>query len=316
MLSLEDVRAARQRIRPYIVHTPLLRVSALDEVLGCEAYLKPENLQRTGSFKLRGALNALLCLSEDEKRRGIVACSSGNHAQGVACAAKILGMDAVIVMPENVNPVKLEGTVSYGARVVLAGTKSSERDAKAEEIMKSEHRTLIHPYANEMVKAGQGTIALEILEDEPAIETIVAPIGGGGMVSGIATAAKGLGKEIRVIGAEPEGAPRYRLSREAGHPVFLDHVDTIADGTRTDHADAGNFAIIEQRVDELVSVSDDEIRAAMRLIVTAAKLVAEPSSVMPVAAAHGGKLRLRRDEKVAFVLSGGNNDMSLLKSVL
>lgn len=316
MLSLEDVKAARERIRPYIIHTPLLRIPALDGILGCEVYLKPENLQRTGSFKLRGALNALLCLSEQERRSGVVACSSGNHAQGVACAAKLLDVDAVIVMPENVNPVKLEGTVSYGAKVVLAGTQSSVRDAKAEEIMRSEERTLIHPYANDRVKAGQGTIGLEILEDNPDIETIIVPIGGGGMISGIATAAKGIKREVRMIGVEPEGAPRYRLSREAGHPVWLDHVDTIADGTRTDHADAGNFPIIEERVDELVSVLDDDIRAAMRLVVSAAKLVAEPSSVMPVAAAQSGKLRLRPDEKVAFVISGGNNDLSLLKTVL
>lgn len=316
MLSLEDVRAAKERIHPYIIRTPLLRVPALDGVLGCEVYLKPENLQRTGSFKIRGALNALLCLSEQERKGGVVACSSGNHAQGVACAAELLGVDAVIVMPENVNPVKLEGTVSYGAKVILAGTQSSVRDAKAEEIKRTEGRTLIHPYANDYVKAGQGTIGLEILEDNPNIETIVVPIGGGGMISGIATAAKGIHRTVRIIGAEPEGAPRYRLSREAGHPVWLDHVDTIADGTRTDHADAGNFPIIEERVDELVSVSDSDIRTAMRLIVSAAKLVAEPSSVMPAAAAQAGRLKLRPDEKTVFVISGGNNDLSLLKTVL
>lgn len=316
MLTIEDVKAARYRISPYVVHTPLLRVPALDMALGCEVYLKPENLQRTGSFKLRGAVNALLSLSDEERRRGVVACSSGNHAQGVACAAKLLGIDAVIVMPENCNPAKLEGTKSYGAKVLLAGTLSSERDAKAEEIMRTEGRTLIHPYANNYVKAGQGTIGLEILEELPEADTLVVPVGGGGLISGISTAAKGIKQTVRIIGTEPTGAARYRLSREAGHPVWLDHVDTIADGTRTDHADTENFAIMEKLVDGLVSVTDDEIRAAMCLSVTAAKLVAEPSSSMPMASALSGKLKFNPNEKVVFVISGGNNDMTLLKSVL
>lgn len=316
MLSIEDVKAARQRISPYIVRTPLLRMPALDTALGCEVYLKPENLQRTGSFKLRGAVNALLSLSDEERKKGVVACSSGNHAQGVACAAKLLGADAVIVMPENCNPTKLAGTKSYGAQVVLAGTLSSERDAKAEEIMRTEGRILIHPYANKYVKAGQGTVGLEILEELPDVDTIVVPVGGGGLISGISTAAKGIKQAVRIVGTEPTGASRYRLSREAGHPVWLDHVDTIADGTRTDHADAENFTIMEKRVDEFVSVTDDEIRAAMRLTATVAKLVAEPSSSMPVAAALSGKLKFKPNEKVVFVISGGNNDMALLKSVL
>lgn len=316
MLSIEDVKAARRRISPYIVRTPLLRVPALDAALGCRVYLKPENLQRTGSFKIRGAVNALLSLSGEEHKRGVVACSSGNHAQGVACAAKLLGIDAVIVMPENCNPTKLEGTKSYGAEVLLTGTLSSERDAKAEEIMRTEGRTLIHPYANNYVKAGQGTIGLEILEDLPDVDAIVVPVGGGGLISGISTAAKGIKQTVRIAGTEPAGASRYRLSREAGRPVWIDHVDTIADGTRTDHADAENFAIMEKLVDDFVSVTDDEIRAAMCLTVTAAKLVAEPSSSMPVASALSGKLRFGPEEKVVFVISGGNNDMALLKSVL
>ena len=316
MISYDDILQARERISPYVFHTPLLRVPAMDSILGCKVYLKPENLQKTGSFKLRGATNAILALSDEQKTRGVVACSSGNHAQGVACAAQLLGLDAVIVMPENANPVKLAGTKAYGAEVVLAGTLASERDAKAAEIMETEGRTLIHPYANDFVKAGQGTIGLEIMEDEPEMDVIVTPIGGGGMISGIATAAKGKKPGIRIIGTEPEGAPRYRLSREAKQPVSLSHVETIADGTRTDHADPGNFEIIEQLVDQLISVTDDEIRAAMKLTVSAAKLVAEPSSSMPVAAALAHKLPVSPDEKVCFVISGGNNDLTLLKSIL
>lgn len=316
MIAYQNVLDAQKRISPYITHTPLLRVPAMDATLGCRVYLKPENLQITGSFKIRGAINAMLCLTDAQKKNGVVCCSSGNHAQGVACAARLLGLDAVIVMPENVNPVKLAGTKSYGAKVLLAGTRSSERDAKADELVQQEGRTLIHPYANDYVRAGQGTIALELLQDEPDIDTIVAPVGGGGLLSGIATAAKAIKPGIRIVGAEPTGAPRYGASRAAKKPVWLETVDTIADGTRTDHADPENFKMIEQLVNTLVAVSDDDIRAAMQLTVLAAKVVAEPSSSMPAAAALSKKLTVRPDEKVCFVISGGNVDPVLLKAVL
>ena len=246
----------------------------------------------------------------------MMSSASSEPGNGDSTKQSRLGLDAVIVMPENANPVKLAGTKAYGAKVVLAGTLASVRDAKASEIMETEGRTQIHPYANDFVKAGQGTIGLEIMEDEPEMDVIVAPIGGGGMISGIATAAKGTKPGIRVIGTEPEGAPRYRLSREAKKPISLSHVETIADGTRTDHADPGNFEIIEQLVDDLISVTDDEIRHAMKLTVSTAKLVAEPSSSMPVAAALAHKLPVSPDDKVCFVISGGNNDLALLKSIL
>lgn len=316
MITYQDVLAAQQRIAPYTAHTPLLRVPALDAALGCQVYLKPENLQITGSFKIRGAANAMLSLTDAQKESGVVCCSSGNHAQGVACAAKLLGLDAVIVMPENANPVKLAGTKSYGAKVLLAGTRSSERDAKADELVRQEGRTLIHPYANDYVRAGQGTVAVEILQDEPDIDTIVVPVGGGGLLSGIATAAKAIRPGIRIVGAEPTGAPRYSASREAKKPVWLEQVETIADGTRTDHADPDNFEMIERLVDVLVAVTDEDIRAAMKLTVLSAKVVAEPSSSMPVAAALSKKLAVRPDEKVCFVISGGNIDPALLKEVL
>ncbi len=316
MITYQDVLDAQNRIAPYIAHTPLLRVPALDAALGCRVYIKPENFQITGSFKIRGAANAMLCLTDVQKKSGVVCCSSGNHAQGVACAARLLGLDAVIVMPENVNPVKLAGTKSYGAKVVLAGTRSSERDEKANALVEQEGRTLIHPYANDYVRAGQGTMAIEILQDEPEIDTIVAPVGGGGMLSGIATAAKAIKPGIRIVGTEPTGASRYGASRAAQKPVWLDRVDTIADGTRTDHADPDNFEVIERLVDTLVAVTDDDIRAAMQRTVLAAKMVAEPSSSMPLAAALSKKLKVHPDEKVCFVISGGNIDPALLKEVL
>lgn len=316
MLTLLDIQAAQKRISPHISRTPLLRVPALDKILGCEVYLKPENLQNTGSFKIRGATNRLLTLTEEERKRGVVCASSGNHAQGVACAAQKLGIDALIVMPSNCNPVKLAGVKSYGGKAILAGTLSSERDAKVAELVATEGRVEVHPYADFYVKAGQGTMGIEILEDLPELDAVVVSIGGGGMISGVATSVKGLRPSTKVIGMEPTGAPRYAISRKAGKPMYLDKVDTIADGTRTDHADPGNFEIIERLVDELVSVSDDEIRAAMKEIVATAKIVAEPSSVMGVGAAIAGKLSVKPTDRVCFIISGGNNDLSLLAQAI
>lgn len=316
MIKLNDVREAAERIRGYVLRTPLLRVPALDELLGCEVYLKPENLQHTGSFKLRGATNCILSLRDEEKKRGIVACSSGNHAQGVACAAKRCGIDAVIIMPTDCNPVKLEGVKSFGAKVLLVGTLGSEREAKARELMETEGRTQVHPYANDHIRAGQGTVGLEILEDEPEMDVVVAPIGGGGLITGVSTAVKGVKPEIRVIGMEPEGAPRYFRSREEKKPVALSKVDTIADGTRTDHAEPENFEAIERLVDTLVTVSDEEIKKAMKVIASKAKIVAEPSSVMGIGAALGEKLPVQKTDKVCFVLSGGNNDLAQLAEIL
>lgn len=316
MITLEDVLDAKTRIDEYIIRTPLLRVPALDKFLNCQVYLKPENLQYTGSFKLRGATNSILALSEEEKERGVVCSSSGNHAQGLACAANRLGIKATIVMPENCNPIKLENVREFGAEVLLVGKLASERDRKVKEIVKDEKKTEVHPYADKYVKAGQGTMALEILEDEPDMDIIVAPIGGGGLISGVSVASKGKKKSIRIIGAEPEGARRYGLSLEKGEPIALDKVDTIADGTRTDHANPSNFEIISKYVDDISYASDDEIRQAMKLVIQKAKIVAEPSSVLGIAAVINRDLNIKKSDKVCFVISGGNNDLNLLREIL
>lgn len=316
MLQLKDVLEARERIADYIVHTPLLRVEELDEVLGCQVYLKPENLQRTGSFKVRGASSRMLLMGEKEKENGVVTASSGNHAKAVAFVAGRMGIRATVVMPENPNPAKLEGIRRYGAEVLFEGTQTGERQAKARQLVAERGDTLIHSHADFYVLAGQGTIALEILEDEPEMDVIVSPIGGGGLISGIATAAKGTNPSVRVYGAEPESAPRYAESLAAGEPMTIQTRFTIADGTRCNHADAENFEIIRQRVDGLAAVSEEKIMEAMRLCVSEAKIVAEPSSVMGLAAALEGKLPVKRDEKVCFVLTGGNNDLKLLEQVL
>lgn len=313
MITRSDVLAARERIAPHVLRTPLLRVPALDEALGCEVYLKPENLQHTGSFKLRGATNKLLSLTGEERRRGVVCCSSGNHAQGVACAAKRLGVDAVIVMPTDCNPVKLAGVKALGGEVLLVGTTSSERDAKAKELVAREGRAEVHPYGDDDVRAGQGTVGLEILEDRPDIDAVVAPIGGGGLLTGIATALEG---KTRVIGVEPAGAARYTASRAAQRPVVLGRVDTIADGTRTNAADPGNFEALERLVPDILTAGEDSIREAMRLAVSRAKLIAEPSSVLGPAAALEGRLPVRPGDKVCFVITGGNNDLAMLAELI
>ena len=316
MIEYRDVQAAQARIASHIVRTPLLRVPALDEALGCQVYLKHEGFQAIGAFKIRGALNKALSLSEEELGRGLVCASSGNHAQGVAYAAHKLGAQAVIVMPTNANPVKLAGVKRWGGQVELVGTLSSQRERRAAQLVRERGMVEIHPYADPLVATGQGTIALEVLEDLPDASLIAAPIGGGGLISGIATAVKGAAPQVRTVGVEPAGAPRYTRSRAAGCPVQLESVQTIADGTRTDHANPDNFAVIQARVDELYAVEDRWIEEAMRLLMTAAKVVAEPSSALPVAAALCGALPVRPEDKAVFVLSGGNADPALLARLL
>ena len=300
MITYQDVQAARERIAPYIVRTPLLRVPALDEVLSCQVYLKHEGFQPMGAFKLRGAMNKALSLTPEERARGLVCASSGNHAQGVAYAAHKLGCRAVIVMPTNANPVKLAGVKKWGGQVELVGTLSSQREARAAELVREQGMVEVHPYADPYVAAGQGTLALEILEDLPDASLVAAPIGGGGLISGVATAVKGGNPQVRTVGVEPAGAPRYTRSRAEGRPVQLDSVNTIADGTRTDHANPDNFWI----------------EKAMLLLMTQAKVIAEPSSALPVAAALSGALPVKPEDKAVFVLSGGNADPALLARLL
>lgn len=316
MIQWQDVIQAKERISSHIVRTPLLRIPALDEAVGCQVYLKHEGFQPMGAFKLRGAMNKALSLTPEERERGLVCASSGNHAQGVAYAAHKLGCRAVIVMPTNVNPVKLAGVKKWGGEIELVGTLASQREARAAQLVQERGMVEVHPYADPYVAAGQGTLALEVLEDLPDVSLVAAPIGGGGLISGIATAIKGSDPKVRTVGVEPAGAPRYTRSRAAGKPVQLESVDTIADGTRTDHATPDNFAMIQERVDELYTVEDSWIEKAMLLLMTKAKVIAEPSSAMPVAAALAGILPVKPEDKAVFVLSGGNVDPALLVRIL
>lgn len=316
MLVLQDIIAAQNRIAPYVVRTPLLRIPALDMPLGCQVYLKYEGFQIMGAFKIRGAMNKALTLTPEELKCGLVCSSSGNHAQGVACAAQQLGAKSLIVMPADVNSVKLAGVAAFGGKVELMDASSSVRQARVEQLSREMGMVNIHAYADPWVAAGQGTIGLEITADLPDVAAVAVPIGGGGLIGGIATAVKGTSSYAKIVGVEPAGAPRYGKSREAGHPVALDSTDTLADATRTDKAHPFNFEIIEDKVDQLCTVEDASILKALKLLLDKAKLVAEPSSAMPVAAALEGKLSVGPKDKVVFVITSGNTDPALIAHLM
>ncbi|HEX7191972.1 MAG TPA: threonine/serine dehydratase [Thermoanaerobaculia bacterium] len=308
--SLDDVRKAAERIRPYVHRTPLLPSHSLSERIGVEVRLKCENLQRAGSFKIRGAMNALLQIPEGDRRRGVVAFSSGNHAQGVALAARLLGMPATIVMPENSVQSKVEATKAYGATVVTAGVTSATRDTVARDIAEKNGASVIPPFDDERIIAGAGTAGLEIATEWPEVTTIVTPLGGGGLLSGTALAATSLNPAIDVLGVEPAAGNDGEQSFHSGHIVTIDPPNTIADGARTLSIGQRNFAIIRERVKDVVSVDDDLLLDVTKWAMYRTKLVIEPTGALGLAALVAGKIKPRG--AVAVVISGGNLDFSLL----
>lgn len=309
-VSLSDVRAAAARIAPWIHATPLLTSRSLSEVIGVEVRLKCENLQRAGAFKIRGAMNALLQIPVSDRARGVVAFSSGNHAQGVALAARLLGMPATIVMPENSVPAKVAATEAYGARVVQAGVTSATRDTVARQIAEETGASVVPPFDDERIIAGAGTVGLEIVEEWPEVTTIVSPLGGGGLLSGIAIAATSLRSDIDVFGVEPAAGNDGEQSFRKGEIVTIDPPDTIADGARTLAIGSRNFAIIRERVRDVVSVDDTALLAAMKFAMYRTKLVIEPTGALGIAALLEKKIIPRGP--VAIVVSGGNLDFKLL----
>jgi len=311
-VTLDDVRAAAEHIRPYIHRTPLLTSRSLSERIGVEVRLKCENLQRAGSFKIRGAMNALLQLSEDERRRGVVAFSSGNHAQGVALAAKLLGIRATIVMPENSVPSKVEATKRYGAEVVQGGVTSATRDTVAREIADKTGAAVIPPYDDSRIIAGAGTVGMEIVDEWPEVASVVTPLGGGGLLSGTALAATSLKPAVAAYGVEPRAGNDGEQSFKTGKIVTIDPPQTIADGARTLHIGERNFAIIRERVRDVVSVDDDLLLDATKFAMYRTKLVIEPTGALGIAALMSGTLKVAGP--VAIVVSGGNLDFSLLAS--
>ncbi len=317
MIKYSDIVKARENISPYINETPLLRVFSLEKLLGCEVYLKLENEQLTRSFKIRGAMNSLLNLSKEEREKGVICSSSGNHGQGIAYGASLLGISAKVVMLSNANPTKMEKIKSYGGELIVVGETSSERDKIAENISIEEGRTFIHPYDNDFVRAGQGTIALEIIDKMPDIDTIIVPVGSGGLISGISVCAKSSNCNIEIMGAEPKGACRYYLSKQEGRPISLNKVETIADGTRTDTANNNNFEYIMRNVDELILAEESTIKYVMDTLMHSEGIVAEPSGALAIAAyidssndekfcSASNRKSSRDKRKICFVVSGGN----------
>jgi threonine dehydratase len=314
LVDLEQVRDAARLLEGVVSRTPLERSRVLSEEAGGEIFLKCENLQRTGAFKIRGAYTRIAGLSEDERSRGVVAASAGNHAQGVALAASLLGVKSTVFMPEGASLPKVEATARYGAKVALEGSIYDEAYAAAVAFAEQSGAEMVHPFDHPDIIAGQGTVALEILDQLSDVATIIVPVGGGGLISGIAATAKGARSDIRIIGVEPEGSPNVTRALEAGHPVELQRISTIADGLATKWAGELTLAHIRSLVDELVTVSDDEIARALLVVTERAKLVVEPAGAAGVAALLSGRGRI--DFPAVVVLSGGNIDPLLLLRVI
>ena len=306
--DLPQIRAAAERLRPLIHRTPIVTSRLLDEAAGRRVFLKAECFQKAGSFKIRGAATAIQALAAEARRAGIVAHSSGNHAQAVALAARQFGVDAVVVMPEDANRLKLAATKAYGATVVQEGVTTANRAERADEYVR-QGRQLVHPFDDWAVITGQGTLGLEIAEDAPQdIEMVLFPIGGGGLISGSAIALRALRPDVRIIGVEPAACAAARASREAGRRISLPPAPTVADGARVSVGEKA-WSVIRELVDDIVAVNDGEILQAVHFILTRTKLVVEPTGAMTVAALLSR--RFRSGAAVA-VLSGGNLDPAVL----
>ncbi|MFN2603281.1 MAG: threonine/serine dehydratase [Gemmatimonadaceae bacterium] len=314
LVTIDDIRAAARVLEPVAVKTPLLPDDVLGQRLGIELWHKAEMLQRGGSFKFRGAYNYLSGLDPAVRARGVVAPSSGNHGQGVAMAARIYGIPATVVMPTTVTSAKRAGAERLGARIVLAGTTTQERAEKASEISEAEGMTLVHPYDDPGIIAGQGTVGLEICSVVPDIDTVLVPVGGGGLSAGVSTAVKLLAPDARVIGVEPASAPKLSRARESGHPVKLDKTIGLADGLLATEIGALPFMHHQRYIDEVVLIDDAALLPAMRHLIDRMKVVVEPSGAITVAALMTGAVKARG--KTVTVLSGGNIEWEGLQKLL
>lgn len=313
--ALSDVFAAKLRIAPHLARTHLFRSTTLGRMTGTNLRLKSENLQRTGSFKVRGALNAVLQLTSAERTRGVVTFSAGNHGQGLAYAARHAGVRCTVFMAENAVPSKVEAIHEYGAEIRFGPTIQGAFEAMGQ-FQADTGAILISPFDDANIIAGQGTIGLEMLEDYPEVEQIVVPIGGGGLISGIALAVKAIRPDVRIVGVEPEGAAVMWHSLQAGKPVRLESIQTIADGLAAPFTTDLPFAIVQRYVDDIVLVTEDEIVNAMRLIIARCKLLVEPAGAAATAALLTNKAAVPRGANTIAVLSGGNIDPERLKSIL
>jgi threonine dehydratase len=314
-LGKADFEAAFAKVAPHTHRTPLLTSRMLSEATGFDVRLKAEIFQRTGSYKIRGPLNKFTYLTEEERRRGVVCSSAGNHAQGVALAAKIHGIHAVVCMAANATPSKIAATKAYGAEVVLHGSIWDEANEKAKELVRTRGLTYIHPFDDLQLIAGQGTVGVEIIRDWPEVEYVVVPIGGGGLISGISMAVKAFTPSVKVIGVESSGAPGMHDSVRAGHVVTLDRVDCIIDGLRVKRVGETTFEVVRKFVDEIVTLPDEKIFEGMLWVMSHAKLVVEGAAASPVAALLNGLVKAPRGSKVVCVLSGGNVNLDQLRGL-
>jgi threonine dehydratase len=314
VLDLALVQAARARIAGRVHVTPTMTSSMLGARVGVRLFHKCENFQKTGSFKSRGALNKVGDLGEDARRRGVVTFSAGNHAQALAWAARAANVACTVVMPTWATATKVDASRGYGAEVVLHGTSGIEALAKANELVSQRGLVFVHPFDDELIAAGQGTAALELLEQTEGLDVVVVPIGGGGLIAGIATAVKGISPRTRIYGIEPEGAAAMRASLDAGRPVRLDAVKTIADGLAAPMAGTLNYDVVRRLVDDVILVSDAVIADGLRELVTYTKLLAEPAGATATAALLSGAVPVKPGERVACIVSGGNVDLGRLVS--
>jgi len=314
LVTLRDLEAAARVLAPVAVRTPLLPSDTLSDLVGGPVWIKPEVLQRGGAFKFRGAYNFLSRMDPAIRSRGVIAPSSGNHAQAVALAAKLFGVPATVVMPTTVTAAKRTGAERLGARVELAGTTTADRMGRAEELVASEGLTLVPPYDHPTIIAGQGTVGLEIADDLPNVDAVLVPVGGGGFSAGVASAIKLRLPNARVIGVEPTGAPKLSRARAAGKPVKLEHSGGLADGLLAVEIGTLTFAHHQRYLDDVILVDDAALRRAMRLLLDRMKLVVEPSGAITVAALLEGKFTPRGP--TVAVLSGGNIEWDGLRELL
>lgn len=316
MVTLTNIQQAQSLLHKFAVRTPLVLCKLPD---GRQIFVKPENLQPIGSFKLRGAYNKISSLSPEQRSRGVVAHSSGNHAQGVAYAARALGVKATIVMPSTAAKVKMEATRALGAEIVMVGPASNERIARAAELERERKLVPVPPYNDEKIIAGQGTIGLEIMEDLPEVNVVLVPVGGGGLISGIATAIKESRPGAKIIGVEPEFAADAQASLHSGQIQSISGesaMRTLADGLRSQSIGPINFEHIRKYVDEIITVKEDEIRQAMKHLLFSARILAEPSGAVTTAAALFHAAEIPASEKIVAVVSGGNVEPQLFSDIL
>lgn len=314
-LDLADFQAARRNVAPFVYRTPILTSRSLSEASGFDVRLKAELFQRGGSYKVRGPLNKIALLSDEERARGVICSSAGNHSQGVALAARQYGVRAVVVMAENATPAKVAATEGYGAKVVLHGSIWDEANERALELVESEGLTYIHPFDDPQLIAGQGTVGLEIMEDVPDAEVVIVPIGGGGLISGVSMAVKAVSPGVRVVGVESSGAPAMKRSVEAGRRITLDEVECVIDGLRVKRVGEYTRSVVSRFVDEIATLPDARIFDAVLWLMTRAKLVTEGAAASPVAALLEGLVDAPAGAKTVCLLSGGNLDVEKLRGL-